>query len=482
MRNQRTVLAVLALLFVACSSSDKEVKSSNDAAAQKSPKLAPRSPRIEVSGSRLLGEAEQSRFDSAQFYEKVASLLERKRKASARRLVERFPELATQVLRNSFDQKAADKVILWMALFHDEHSAASKQNNNWYRTLTKRSSQAQALRDYQRIRATTKQALARGEPKLLPDLGGDLTRFGSHEAIEGYELRGLTYLLGEEFAKAIPDFEKVLELGRAHDPLRAAHGALWLSDASRRNGDKEAAQKAWTQAVELGSESLLQKRPLCSPRFWEQAAYMKPSGMAYPKLSNERLAAFLGLKAEGLKGELLVWTLLTHVRGVRKEHKAALLASKKAQAICDKDELRRRLQMHEAKALLGLERPGAAQSVLTPLVKEKSPEASALLGSLAVQRGQLREGFLLLSGALKQNQEDWSGRAKAEGDLGLAYLLMGNEEKGRGWLHKAQESFERTRNNEALAQSLRNEARYLKFKEREDEALILMKRVAELEN
>lgn len=481
---RKTLMALLAVLFlVACSNSEKD--NGQAEAPNKSPaaKLAARAPRIEVSSLRLLGEASESRFDSAQLYEKVSGYLGRKRKASARRLVERFPELSSQLLRNCYGAQASDKVNLWIALFHDDQLGAKKQQSNWYRTLTKRSSSPKEMQGYQRMRGVLKQALSRGEPKLLPEFGGGIEGFGNQEALEAYELRGLTYLLGEDSAKAIADFEKVVTLGKDHDPQRAAQGSLWLSDALRRQGSEEASIRAWNEAVELASALLIQKRPLCSPLFWERAAYLRPAKGSFPKMVTQRLGSFLGYsKDKDLKGELLLWVLLAQMRDLRKEPKAALLAAKKAQALCEDPEIRRRLQILEAKALLGLERPGAAQSVLASLAAEKSPEATALLGALAVQRGELKDGFLLLRGALTQGQDDWSGKAKAEGDLGLAYLLLGHEEKGRGWLHKAQESFERRQNNEALAQSLRNEARYLKFKDREDEALILLKRVAELEN
>lgn len=481
---KKLIATLLAVVFLAaCSNSEKDQKKLKAPNESPASKISPRSPRIEVSSQRLLGEAGESRFDSAQFYEKIASYLARKRKASARRTVERFPELSSQLLRNCFGEQASDKVNLWIALFHDEQMGAKKQQNNWYRSLTKRSSNRKTMEDYQRLRGQLKQALSRGQPKLLPEFEEGLERFGKQEALEGYELRGLTYLLGEELSKAISDFEKVIELGKDYDPLRAAQGSLWLSDTRRRNGDEAGSVKAWNEAVELGSESLIQKRPLCSPLFWERAAYLRPGNGDFPKLATERLSAFLGYKKDQqLKGELLVWVLLAQVRTYRREHKAALLAAKKGQALCEDKAIRRRLQILEAKALLGLERPGAAQSVLASLAAQKSPEATALLGALAVQRGEVRDGFLLLRGALTQSKDDWSGKTKAEGDLGLAYLLLGNEEKGRNWLHKAQGSFERRHNNEALAKSLRNEARYLKFNDREDEALVLMKRVAELEN
>ena len=53
----------------------------------------------------------------------------------------------------------------------------------------------------------------------------------------------------------------------------------------------------------------------------------------------------------------------------------------------------------------------------------------ATLGTTKLQAGSTKQGFNLLRRAVEEDETvDWPGRAGAEADLGLAYLLIGNEQ------------------------------------------------------
>jgi hypothetical protein len=75
----------------------------------------------------------------------------------------------------------------------------------------------------------------------------------------------------------------------------------------------------------------------------------------------------------------------------------------------------------------------------------------------------------------------WPERAEAEADLGLAYLLMGDEASGLRWLHSGQKGFEMARKDAELVQSLENEAEYLAQAKKCDQADALRQRVAKME-
>jgi tetratricopeptide (TPR) repeat protein len=108
----------------------------------------------------------------------------------------------------------------------------------------------------------------------------------------------------------------------------------------------------------------------------------------------------------------------------------------------------------------------------------------ALLGSLKLESGQLEFGFKMLQRALElQPQVDWSTRAEAEADLGLAYLMMGEEANGLRWLKQAQQRFESDGRVEMLAKSLRNESGYWKHKgKHKAEIEAIDERLEKLEN
>ena len=52
----------------------------------------------------------------------------------------------------------------------------------------------------------------------------------------------------------------------------------------------------------------------------------------------------------------------------------------------------------------------------------------------------------------------WFGHTEAEADLGLAYLLCGQENSGLNWLHNAQQGFQSAGQTDQLVQCLENEA------------------------
>ena len=125
-----------------------------------------------------------------------------------------------------------------------------------------------------------------------------------------------------------------------------------------------------------------------------------------------------------------------------------------------------RLQIAETRALVRLGQSAAASAMLIGLAGQSDPQiarpAMALLGTLKLSQGAVQQGFNLLHSAVEEDSTlVWPERTQAEADLGLAYLMMGDEAAGLRWLHGAQQGFESAGQREGLVQSLENEAAYL---------------------
>jgi hypothetical protein len=108
--------------------------------------------------------------------------------------------------------------------------------------------------------------------------------------------------------------------------------------------------------------------------------------------------------------------------------------------------------------------------------------ALAILGVVQIQRGYVPQGLAALRRAVETDAPaGWPERADAEADLGLAYLLSGDEAAGLRWLHTAQHRFAAAGDDEALMYCLSNEARYLVHTGKQAEATALQERMRALE-
>ena len=106
-----------------------------------------------------------------------------------------------------------------------------------------------------------------------------------------------------------------------------------------------------------------------------------------------------------------------------------------------------------------------------------------MLGTMKLQQGGTQQGLNLLRRAVEEEPATvWPERPEAEADLGLAYLLVGDENAGLRWLHAAQQSFESTGQSESLVQCLENEAAYLEHAKKNDLAKAVRHRLQSLQS
>ncbi len=90
-----------------------------------------------------------------------------------------------------------------------------------------------------------------------------------------------------------------------------------------------------------------------------------------------------------------------------------------------------------------------------------SAQALAVAGVTQLRQGQLAAGLWLLQRAVEGSPDvNWPNRSQAVADLGLAYLMNGQKEKGLNVLHEAQALFRAEGHFKDLSQSLLNEAMF----------------------
>lgn len=451
--------------------------------------------KVAVEGNGLaIGEQQQVALSPAALENRVSELLPAKRLASAQMLIRRYPDVALDILRDATNAAARQPSIQAIALTHDAQCLPGAAEG-WRALLQDRIEHPDR---FARFDATREQFLAylrNGEPDSalasrlsthLPNPAPPLLR------VETARLAGMAYLLADKPREAASAFRDGFQAARDVEPYQAVQLQLLLSECLRRSGDKVAATAAWQQAVETAAEF----RHVHDPVLWERAAYLRPVDASWPARCRSRLHAWscevLGLKATAEATESDETTLLTcvgHWRLEREEADAALVALKRAESLATGASVRERLQLAEAQALMQLQQMTAASTLLISLAANKdsasSRPATALLGTLKLREGQTTQGLNLLRSALGKDgtrpDSEWPGRMLAEADLGLAYLLVGDERNGLAHLQPAQQQFEAAGHTGHLLASLQNELEFHEQAKHKDQARQIRVRLAELE-
>jgi tetratricopeptide (TPR) repeat protein len=277
---------------------------------------------------------------------------------------------------------------------------------------------------------------------------------------------------------------------------------LLQSDARRRAGDGPAAAQTWQQAIVTAVRLLDAEPPVLDPVLWERLSYLRPINTPWPAdvvarlLDREPLA---GIKLPGVDGatasdeaanpadaDVIIWHSIGRWYLDRGHAQAALVSFKRAETSAQDADTRNWLRFRQAKSLIVLGQTSPAMAILVGLLAQKPPAveapASALLGSLYVDRGQTPRGLQLLKKGIERGDGlAWHERSEAEADLALAYLSMGDAVTGLDQLHRAQHSFETEGELESLVAALENELKFLEHAKKRKEAGDVKTRLRELE-
>ena len=432
----------------------------------------------------MLGQEDQLALTTDQFRQQASDALQANQRRSLTQLVRRYPDIALQTLRDSLSSAAPDKTLDAIATEFDALWSNSPSTNGWVAALAVKANAPKKYEVAIKARRELVAALADGG---LPERRVVLPNTLPKDAptpwqVDAWQLTGIVALLEERPTDATKAFQQASRLATASQPFEAAASSLLLSEAARRTGDAKTAVSAWQFSVSQAAELLRRYPPISDPAFWERAAYIRPNGTNWPtdllpacaeSLSRTCLneLARTANAARGSKAQTaettdptsLLWACIGFARLDRDEPQAALVAFKKAESLVAASTDRDRLQLAEAKTFLRLGQSAAAMALLARLSQHESPTiarpALALLGTMKLQANQATVGLNLLRKALETEPiTDWPGRSEAEADLGLAYLMTGDEPRGLKHLHSAQQQFESADQLELLLTSLQNEA------------------------
>jgi hypothetical protein len=441
---------------------------------------------VNVAGNRLGSQdARQPSLSAGELTGKVAALLSSNRENDARRLVQRHPDAALEALRATTQAQATLPPWLFIAQVHDDQCLAGNAQG-WSNLLKDRAAQPKRYAGWDDSRAKFVQLMRQGKHDEAVAL--KLHRYAPHPRLEidGLRLQAEAYQTLDKPGSAGEMLQKAMHIAGAADEYQRACLLLELAEADRRAGKGDQAAATWQSAVMAGSALLNASSPIIDPGWWEQAASLRIVPVAWPNDCEKAIASSSGIVtvsasvgSEGVEARL--WQSIGQWRLNRHETQAALVAFKRAETMTRDPETQARIQLASAAALLALEQRPAAISVLAKLGASETsaaPSALGLLGGIKLEEGSAQQAFAMLKRAVEMGGEhEWHGRAEAEANLGLCYLIFGDENSGLRMLHAAQQRFEAAGQTAMLNLSLENEAAYFDKTSNRERAKICRQRM-----
>jgi tetratricopeptide (TPR) repeat protein len=459
------------------------------------PGVPVKSKQVVTGGACLvLGEAEKPALSREMFFRRVNDLLAAERFESARRFIRRYPDLARETLRNATNADAGSAALQLIAQVHDQQCGSSDPAESWLALLQQRAAHPELFVAYERARQQFLDLLHNGRAQEAITLLSGRRAPAVLLEIDAHQLLGEASLLNDKPAEAVASLAKALEYAQSDHPYQAVQVMLLLGEAERRAGKTAEGTGTWQQAVLLCGQLVTRPVPVRDPMLWERASYVRPAQSSWPDPVLKQLippdtqarTPVQPASAQTGLDEAWLWVHVGRWHLERNESQAALIAFKRAESLSIDQHFQEQMQLLQARALIQLQQRDAAMGLLTRLgSNQNSPTAApalAMLGSAKLQDGSPEQTLALLKKAVEESPStSWPGRGEAEADLGLAYLMTGNEAAGLRWLHSGQRRFEAAQDHEVLVLSLNNEALYFENTKRPADAARIRERVKLLE-
>lgn len=468
--------------------SDRESKKSSDTGQVANPPAK----TIRFDGNEVvLGRTDIATISQARFETQLKTLLTNQQNFSAAKLVEKHLDTAEHMLWANWATTPGDRTIQFAAKVWDQQSTAKAP---WTRMLSVATQSPSLARQYSNMRMDYVR-------KLQSDLPTDTEAEALQRAAQALkhslplcdalQLLAIRELMQEKHAWAKSLFQQSQEAAqRDLDIQRASNLGLMVAATETRMGDLAAATQTWEQTVKTYCETTPHPE-LNSPYlgFWRRAIEVKPANASWP----DDIAAFwqttakkAGVETDPLSPpELYLWAGLAHVQFEHGEYQKALINFKKAETSSGNiNKLWLRIAESNCLSALG-QAPAAAALLSGPIASEDptiSSAATAAMGSAKLKAGTYQLGAQLLNKSLNETPgTQWPGRLRAEADLALAKLIIGDTEMGLESLHAVQANFERAGDTFSLIQALRNEARIAEVESRLEDVKAISARIANLE-
>lgn len=252
----------------------------------------------------------------------------------------------------------------------------------------------------------------------------------------------------------------------------------------------EAAEQAWRGAIEKQLALCSAPDHVLDTKFWERIEQQRPIRTDWPQALTTALlkyAAPVGCRfSKDSPPEMVLRSALGTAQYDSGEPQLALVNFKQAETLAQGDDVLW-LRIAQGKCLAALGQQQVAAALLSGPVASKnrvvSAAAMATLGSAKLQAGTYQQGAQMLQKALNEAPSlQWPARAKAEADLALARLIIGDTDQGLEVLRSVQKRFQQTGDVISLLQALENERSLLAHEGRMAAALSVQKRIDSIEN
>ncbi|MEM9588434.1 MAG: tetratricopeptide repeat protein [Planctomycetota bacterium] len=438
----------------------------------------------------VLGTTDVKTLATSEFCGEVNRLLTQQRYRTATRYVQSHPEVAEQALWEKSGEREQQDLVAFISRVVSIGVPRSGSWTELQSQFARRPDQSQAyLTTRRQFVAELKQGLP--EDQLAEQLRADAQSVGHPLALtDALRLLGLRELVAGRDAWAysllVQAAESAEQLG---DRLRASDLQLLVAIAASRSEQLDASEQAWLAAVNHRlALHPTDERPL-SAAFWTRAEQQRLVDTAWPDATAVKLLPHCretGCQlGESTASQWVLWGAIANAHDRDGNPQLALVHYKKAETLAEGSN-RQWLQVAQGKCLATLGQSHAAAALLSgPASSDDATiaaAATAAMGSAKLQAGAYQQGAQLLQKALQESATlSWPTRARAEADLALARLIIGETDQGLEALHKVQETFRLSSDWSSLLQSLANEKAILEQEGRVTEAQSIESRMVRLE-
>jgi hypothetical protein len=398
------------------------------------------------------------------------------------RLVARWPDVTLDVLRDGVTSGADLPVVLSLADSYDRVFHTVDPAAGWSNALSVSASQHDAYVSYITGREHILELFKTGQYSQAATI--DL--FGALPAdaplalrAEALRLEGLSALLNDRPQQAVDFFTRAFDAARPGPRHVQFEIGLLLSESDRRINQADAAAFTWQNTVAAAGD-------IRDPDLWERAILTKPDGFNWPAQTSVAATGEPDF-SNGLPPETAdVLIRVGKMRLARGAPQAALLAFSRAEnetVIPGKKAL---AGLYRAQTMIQLQLVASALPLLERLSNFPDPRirfrADALEGDVDCRvLGDRKHGIPLMSrGLMNPDSGEWPGKTQLSANLGLYFLLEGDDGKGLQLLHLAESQFEEASEWGDLARALEDEAAYLRVVGKIEEAEVVQRRADDI--